>query len=74
MANENDLLQDGMINRPLAAFTDVEGEKYLLMTPGHSITDVLNELINENGFQEVEEVLASIIDSAKGRGVYDDHK
>lgn len=64
-------IDNGMVNRDLYRFVDDEGEEYFVVGPRHSITDVLNQLIAESGFEEVETVLESIRNEAKEVGLYD---
>lgn len=63
-----------MVNRELYRFTDDEGEEYFVVGPRHSITDVLNQLVNESGFAELEAVFDSIVQTAKEAGLYDGNR
>lgn len=55
-------------------YEDENGDEWLLVSPEASITDILNRLIFESGFDEVETVLDQIIEDAVRQSEYEDNR
>lgn len=62
------------INREPHRFEDQEGNEFVIFDKDHTVTDMLNEIIRDVGFDEVEAVLGIMIENAKEAGTYEDNR